>query len=94
MHRHLTYAIALAVAFGVVLGHVAAETNNIDDAVSGRLGGTLQSFTERFGDPLGVNEAAGAVFSADGFGRVFGTARMETAFGPEKRADAQLVRAQ
>jgi hypothetical protein len=50
---------------------VRAQSDSPEDVLAGRLGGQLQTFVARFGDPVGVNEAAGSVFTAEGYGLIF-----------------------
>lgn len=63
--------VVLLLAATFTSGASAGAQDDADAAVAGRLGGRLQSFVERFGEPVGKNEAAGSVFTAEGFGLIF-----------------------
>jgi len=69
MHRLLTIVLLLALVHA--FAPAARGRGDVDTAVGGRLGGRLASFTDRFGEPISANEAAGSVFTAPGYGRIF-----------------------
>jgi hypothetical protein len=69
--RSIASFVWLVLAALVAPGVAARTQTGVYSAVDGRLGGTLQTFVERFGEPIGANEAAGTVFNADGYGPIF-----------------------
>jgi hypothetical protein len=69
MHRLLATLFLLALMLTFPLA--ARGRGEVESTVGGRLGGTLASFSDRFGKPVSANEAAGTVFTAPGYGRIF-----------------------
>lgn len=67
----LRRAVAALLVIGVAstLPHPAfGASEEVDEAVAGRLGGTPESFVARFGDPVRVVDVEGPVYPAEGFG--------------------------
>ncbi len=47
---------------------IALAADDVEVATAGRLGGTLQTFIDRFGDPVEINQSAGPIFVTEEFG--------------------------
>jgi hypothetical protein len=64
------FAVLLAIGL-VASGPIARTGAAPDDALAGRLGGTLASFEARYGAPISGSPEQGADFAVPGYGAVF-----------------------
>jgi len=91
MKQHLAITL-IVISLWLPLHRWAVAADDVEVVTAGRLGGTLQTFIDRFGDPVEINQSAGPIFVTDKFGYLsVQVDRIQGTHGLEDRARVLTV---